>query len=155
MSTLPGFEIRLYGGRALVGFGVDGEYLAGWPEVVYEAIRAINHLTSHGPIPARTVHRILGEVKGVGHLLPQALSQITHGLSRSLEALDAYDLRRDFADSVVDATLLPDRALRKATELGELLEAAQAAISEQDHCSPAVDAPDAAPRASHSESDLR
>ena len=42
-----------------------------------------------------------------------------------------YDLRRDSADSVLDATLLLDQALRKATELGELLEAAQAAISEQ------------------------
>jgi len=155
MSTLPDVENRLYGGRTLVGFAMEVEYVAGWPEVAYEAIRAINHLTSHGPIPAPTVYRILGELKGVGHLLPQALAQIARGLHRSLEVLDVYDLRRDPADSVLDATLLLNQALRKATELGELLEAAQAAISEQGYSSPAVDDPDAAPRASHPESDLR
>ena len=81
MSTVPDVENRLYGGRTLVGFAMDGEYVAGWPEVAYEAIRAINHLTSHGPIPAPTVYRILGELKGVGHLLPQALGQIARGLN--------------------------------------------------------------------------
>ena len=154
MSTLPDVENRLYDGRTLVGFAMEGEYVAGWPEVAYEAIRAINHLTSHGPIPAPTVYRILGELKGVGHLLPQALGQIVRGLNRSLEALDVYDLRRDPADSVLDATQLLDQALCRATELGELLEAAQAAISEQGYSCPAVDAPNAAPRASHPESDL-
>ena len=155
MSTLPDIENRLYSGRTLVGFAMEGEYVAGWPEVAYEAIRAINHLTSHGPIPAPTVYRILGELKGVGHLLPQALGQIAGGINRSLEVLDVYDLRREPAASVLEATLLLDQALRKATELGELLEAAQAVISEQGYCSPAVDTQDAAPGASHPESDLR
>jgi len=55
MSRLPDVENRLYGGRTLVGFAMEGEYVAGWPEVAYEAIRAINHLASHGPVPAPTV----------------------------------------------------------------------------------------------------
>ena len=38
----------LYGGRTLVGSTDEGERIAGWPEVAYEAIRAINHLT--GPV---------------------------------------------------------------------------------------------------------
>lgn len=104
--------------------------MAGWPEVACESIRAINHLTGHGPIPAPTVYRVLGELRGVGHLLPQALAQMTRGLQKSLEVYRVYDAR-DPADSVLDATLLLNQALRKAGELGELLEAAQAAISEQ------------------------
>jgi len=55
MSRLPDVENRLYGGRTLVGFAMEGVYVAGWPEVAYEAIRAINHLASHGPVPAPTV----------------------------------------------------------------------------------------------------
>ncbi len=123
-------ENLLHGGRCLVGHYDQGEYVAGWPEVARESIRAINHLTDHGPIPAPTVYRVLGELKGVGHLLPQALAQMTRGLQKSLEVYRVYDAR-DPADSVLEATLLLNQALRKAAELGELLEAAQAAISEQ------------------------
>ncbi|MHB1009967.1 MAG: hypothetical protein ACYC1E_12175 [Propionibacteriaceae bacterium] len=57
-----------------------------------------------------------------------------------------YDLRCDPAASVLDTTLLLNQAFGQATEFGELLEAAQAAISEQGFGSPAVDSPDAAPR---------
>ena len=42
MTTVTHVEHLLYGGRALVGFTDEGERLAGWPEVAYEAIRAIN-----------------------------------------------------------------------------------------------------------------
>ena len=76
MSGIPDIEHRLHGGRTLVGFTEEGEYVAGWPEVACEAIRAIKHLTGHGPIPAPTAYRILGELKGVGHLLLQARAQI-------------------------------------------------------------------------------
>ena len=131
MTTVTHVEHLLYGGRSLVGFTEEGERVAGWPEVAYEAIRAINHLTGHGPIPAPTVCRILGDLKGVGHLLPQALEQLRRGLQASLAAFDVYDHRRDPAESVTDAVALLARAARKAGDLGQLLEDAQAAISDQ------------------------
>ncbi len=130
MTTTIHVKNLLHDGRCLVGYDDHGEYVASWPEVARESIRAINHLTDHGPIPAPTVYRVLGELKGVGHLLPQALAQMTQGLQKSLEVYRVYDAR-DPADSVLEATLLLNQALRKAAELGELLEAAQAAISEQ------------------------
>ena len=130
MTVITNVENLLHGGRCLVGYYDQGEYVAGWPEVARESIRAINHLTGHGPIPAPTLYRVLGELKGVGHLLPQALAQMTQGLQKSLEVYRVYDAR-DPADSVLEATLLLNQALRKAAEFGELLEAAQAAISEQ------------------------
>ena len=130
MTVITNVENLLHGGRRLVGYTHEGEYVASWPEVARESIRAINHLTGHGPIPAPTVYRVLGELKGVGHLLPQALAQTMRGLQKSLEVYRVYDAR-DPADSVLEATLLLNQALRKAGELGELLEAAQAAISEQ------------------------
>lgn len=130
MTTTIHVKNLLHDGRCLVGYDDHGEYVASWPEVARESIRAINHLTDHGPIPAPTVYRVLGELKGVGHLLPQALAQLTRGLQKSLEVYRVYDAR-DPADSVLEATLLLNQAIRKAAELGELLEAAQAAISEQ------------------------
>ncbi len=140
MTTTVHVENLLYGGRTLVGHTEDGERIAGWPEVAYEAIRAINHLTSHGPIPAPTAYRILGDLKGVGHLLPQALEQLCRGLQASLEVFDVYDHRRDPAASVSDAVALLCRAARKASDLGQLLEDAQAAISEQGyHADPEAD----------------
>lgn len=133
-------ENLLYGGRTLIGYTEEGERIAGWPEVAYEAIRAINHLTGHAPIPAPTAYRILGDLKGVGHQLPQALEQLCRGLQASLAAYDVYDQRRDPAASVSDAVALLARAARKASDLGQLLEDAQAAISEQGyHGDPEVD----------------
>lgn len=131
MTVVPDIENRLYGGRSLVGFSDQGEYVASWPELTYESLRALNHLTGHGPIPAPTLYRILGELKGIGHLLPQACAQLARGLEESLQALDVYDHRREPGESVTEAVMLLNQALSKATELGELLEAAQAAIAEQ------------------------
>lgn len=131
MSIIANVENLLYGGRALVGFTEEGEYVASWPELTYESLRAINHITGHGPIPAPTLYRVLGELKGIGHLLPQACAQLARGLEESLHALDVYDHRREPGESVTEAVLLLNQALRKASELGELLEAVQAAISEQ------------------------
>ena len=131
MITVTHLEHLHYGGRSLVSFTDEGERVAGWPEVAYEAIRAINHLADHGPIPAPTAYRILGDLKGIGHLLPQALEQLCRGLQASLTAFDVYDHRRDPAESVSDAVALLARAARKAADLGQLLEDAQAAISDQ------------------------
>lgn len=131
MTTTVHVENLLYGGRALVGFTEEGDRVAGWAEVANESIRAINHLTLHGPIPAPTAYRILGDLKGVGHLLPQALEQLARGLQASLEAFDVYDHRRNARESVAEAIGLLSRAARKAADLGQLLEGAQAAISDQ------------------------
>lgn len=131
MTVITNVEHRLYGGRSLVGYTDEGEHVAGWPEVAHEAIRAINHLTGHGPIPAPTAYRILGDLKGVGHLLPQALEQLCRGLQTSLAAFDVYDHRRELGQSVGDAVALLARASRKAADLGPLLEDAPAAIAEQ------------------------
>lgn len=140
MTPTVHVENLLYGGRTLVGHTEDGERIAGWPEVAHEAIRAINHLTSHGPIPAPTAYRILGDLKGLGHLLPQALEQLCRGLQASLEAFDVHDHRCDPGASVSDAIALLARAARKAADLGHLLEDAQAAISEQGyHADPEAD----------------
>ena len=131
MSVIPDIENRLYGGRALVGFTDQGEYVSSWPELTYESLRALNHLTGHGLIPAPTLYRILGDLKGIGHLLPQACAQLARGLEESLHVLDVYDHRRDPAASVSEAVLLLNHALRTAARTGSLLEAAQTAISEQ------------------------
>lgn len=131
MNVIPDIENRLYGGRALVGFSDQGQYVASWPELTYESLRALNHLTGHGPIHAPTGYRILGELKGIGYLLPQACAQLARGLEESLQALDVYDHRREPGESVTEAVMLLNQALRWATELGDLLEAAQAAIAEQ------------------------
>ena len=140
MTVITKVDNLLYGGRTLVGYTDEGERIAGWPEVAYEAIRAINPLTGQGPIPAPTAYRILGDLKGVGHLLPQALEQLCRGLQASLEVFDVYDHRRDPAASVSDAVALLCRAARKASDLGQLLEDAQAAISEQGyHADPEAD----------------
>ena len=131
MTVVTNVEHLQYGGRSLVSFTDEGERVAGWPEVAYESIRAINHLTSHRPIPAPTAYRILGELKGIGHLLPQACAQLARGLEESLHVLDVYDHRREPGESATEAVMLLNQTLRTATELGDLLEAAQAAIAEQ------------------------
>jgi len=155
MGAIPDIESRVYGGRTLVGNTDQGEHMADWPEVAYQAIRAINQLTKHGPIPAPTVYRILAELKGVGHLLPQACAQLDSGLQQSLPELDVCDNRRDPAESVTEAVLLLNPALRKAVQLGELLEAAHAALCDQGDRSPTVEDPDITAHASHPESEWR
>jgi len=131
MTTSVHVEHLLCGGRTLTGHTDQGERVAGWPEVAHESFRAINHLTLHVPIPAPSTYRILGDLKAVGHLLPQALEQVARGLQASLEAFDVYDRRRNPGESVAEAIALLSRAARKAADLGQLLEDAQAAISEQ------------------------
>ena len=89
--------------------------MASWPELTYESLRALNHLTGHGPIPAPTVYRILGELKGIGHLLPQACARLARGLEDSLQSLNVYDHRREPGESVTEAVLLLNQALLMST----------------------------------------
>lgn len=70
-------ENLLCGGRSLVGFTGGGEYVASVPELIDESLRALSHLTGHGPIPASTLYQVLGELRGIGHLHPQACARLT------------------------------------------------------------------------------
>jgi hypothetical protein len=96
----------------------------------YEAIRAINHL-SFGAIPAPVAYDVLGNLKCVGHMLPQAFHQIGHGLIKSLCEYDVYDDCSDPAMNVHLACSYLAEASQKAAEMGRLLEAAQSAVSHQ------------------------
>lgn len=128
----PEIESRVVGGRGLVTSGDGEERIASWPEVAYEAIRSINHLTSGSEcVPAPTLYEVLGNLKMVGHLLPQAFEQLGAGLERSLAELDVYDGRGDPAASVATAQELLTTAARAAGGVGALLELAQSAIAEQ------------------------
>ena len=98
----------------------------------YEAIRALNHATLGGAnLPAPVVYDVLGNLKGVGHLLPQALNQLARGLGRSLEEYDVYDDGGEPLQSVATAADHLTEAARLAVALGVALEAAQSAIAQQ------------------------
>jgi hypothetical protein len=99
-------------------------------DTAHEAIRSINHLT-RGTVPAPLAYSILGNLKNVGHLLPQALGQIGAGLERSLTEYDVYDRDREPAESVALAQDYLEQAATKAAEMGQLLEKAQSAINSQ------------------------
>ncbi|ERI35388.2 hypothetical protein M707_21915 [Arthrobacter sp. AK-YN10] len=103
-------------------------------DAVYEALRAINHLTITQVHAAPTVYRVLGNLKGVGHMLPQACTQLAKSLGRSLDEYDVYeDDGRDPVQSVATATDHLTKAAELAAALGAELEKAQSAISRQGH----------------------
>jgi hypothetical protein len=101
----------------------------------YDAVRAINHLAL-GAIPAPVAYDVLGNLKCVGHMLPQAFHQIGHGLIKSLCEYDVYDDCSDPAMNVHLACSYLAEASQKAAEMGRLLEAAQSAISRQGYRNP-------------------
>lgn len=124
---------RVHNGRGLTTWEdpETKELEAGWPEMAYESVRAINHLTFGGTVPAPVLYDVLGNLKGIGHLLPQALEQLSAGLEKSLVELDVYDRAGDAAGNVALATAHMARAAECARELGEALERAQSAIGDQ------------------------
>ena len=104
----------------------------------YEAIRAINHLT-RGAVPAPTVYDVLGNLKGVGHLLPQALTQLASGLALSLNEYDVYEDDGGVpVQAIATATDHLTRAAELAAQLGVELEQAQSAINGQGYRPPAA-----------------
>lgn len=124
----------VHNGRGIVSHDVDGERVAGWPEVAYEAIRAVNHLTGGAAIPAPVLYNVMGEMKGVGYLLPQALHQLGDGLARSLDDYDVTDSRtRSPEETVRQAQHLLTEAAGQARALGDLLEAVQTLVADQGH----------------------
>jgi hypothetical protein len=97
-----------------------------------EAVRAINHLTRGGPMPAPLVYEVLGHLKEAAHRLPQALDQITTALTDSMLHYDLTDAPgRDPEFSIIEAGTHLNDAARHAEKLAELLEAAQVAIRDQ------------------------
>ena len=103
----------------------------------YEAIRAISHLTVTGSTPAPLVYDVLGNLKGVGHLLPQALTQLAAGLGRSLDTHDVYeDGGGNPVQSIATATDHLTRAAELARQLGIELDHAQTAINGQGYRQP-------------------
>jgi hypothetical protein len=90
-----------------------------------EAIRAINHLTRGGAIPAPLAYEILGALKAAAQRLPQALDQITTALTDSMLYYELTDAPgRDPQFSIIEAGTQLNDAARHAEKLAELLEAA-------------------------------
>ncbi len=109
-----------------------GQVDAGWPEVAYESLRAINHLAGQGyAVPAPVLYDVLGNLKGVGYLLPQALTQLGQGLQASLAKYEVYDTAGDPHESIDVARGYLLAAADAARTLGAALEAAQSAIAGQ------------------------
>lgn len=136
-SPEPRVARLVHEGRGIVTHEVHGEQVTGWPETAYESIRAINHLTGSGVIPAPVLYRVVGELKGVGHLLPQALEQLGAGLERSLHEYDVTDTSgRTPTETVRQARALLAEAAGQAAELGRLLESVQSLIAEQGYNDP-------------------
>ena len=122
----------VHNGRGIVAHDVDGERVAGWPEVAYEAIRAVNHVTGGVAVPAPVLYDVVGELKGVGHLLPQALDQLGQGLRASLDEYTVTDESgREPAETVEQAVRALNEAAERARELGALLEQVQSLVAEQ------------------------
>lgn len=97
-----------------------------------EAIRAINHLTRSGPMPAPLVYEILGHFADSAYGLRQALGQITAALGDSVlhyELTDAPD--RDPQFSIIEAGTHLRDAAHRAEKLAEALDAARTAIADQ------------------------
>lgn len=73
----------------------------------------------------------------MGHLLPQALTQLADGLERSLEEFQVYDREGDPSTNVVRAREHLAAAAEAAGALGAELDAAQSAIAGQGYQDPA------------------
>lgn len=85
-------------------------------------------------MPATLVFDVLAHLKGVGHLLPQGLTQLAAGLDLSLdEAGVTDDESRDPLQSVAAATEHLTRASELALQLGIELDKAQSALSDMNH----------------------
>lgn len=98
---------------------------------IYENLRALAHLTANVN-PAPVVYSVLGNIKAIGHMLPQSLAQMSAGLGRSLNDFDVYeDDGSDPVASVAEAVDHLTRAAALAAELGAELSKAQTAINKQ------------------------
>lgn len=127
----PEVERRIHNGRCLLAFDDAGERVIGWPEMAQEAVRAISHLTRGAAMPAPTLYQVLGDLKEIGYMLPQAVAQLGGGLRASLDEFDVYDSTGDAEANVTNAQAHLQEAAEHARRLGESLGAAQAAVAGQ------------------------
>lgn len=99
----------------------------------YEAAHSLNHVTSPpASLPAPTVYKVLGNLKGLGRDVPLALSHLAAGLQDSLKSFEVYeDSGADPKQSVAAASVHLTRAAALAAQLGEELEQAQTAVAGQ------------------------
>ena len=74
---------------------------------------------------------ILGSATELAYSLPQALSQLSDALRRSLAVFDIYDRDRQPADSIAIATYALSAAADAFTQAAQHLSDAQAAIAHQ------------------------
>lgn len=109
-----------------------GEYVAGWPAVAAEAVRALNHLTiGRRVIAAPTVYDVLDDLSTMAHRLPQGLTQLAKGLERSGDVLTLTDSRGDPRLNIAEAGDALARAAALAKQLAAALDEARLAIGEQ------------------------
>lgn len=98
----------------------------------YQALRALNHHTIHGAIPAPVLYEILGHLKLLGPALGQLLGQLGDSLEQSLTEYDVYD--DDGGDSATTIACCGEflaGAADHARRLGRMLATAQTAITNQ------------------------
>ena len=97
-----------------------------------KAIRSLTDATIAAKLPAPLVYDVLGNLKWVGHRLPQALEQLASGLGRSLDQFDVTeDDGGDPVQSIATAADHLTRAAQLADQLGDELDKAQTAINGQ------------------------
>jgi hypothetical protein len=104
----------------------------------HESIRAINHLTiATRPIPAPEIYGVLGHLTPLGYGLDQALRQLARALVASVDAYALYeDDGGDPEQSIAYAIEAMHAAADHATQLGQLLQAAQDDLSRQGYYTP-------------------
>jgi len=99
-------------------------------------LRIFNHQTRTEQLTDRCIiapdaYTILGSATELAYSLPQALSQLSDALRRSLAVFDIYDQDRDPVDSVTIATHAIPAAADAFTKAAQHLSDAQAAIAHQ------------------------
>lgn len=101
---------------------------------VHEAMRLVCRSSPGQTIPAPTAYEVLGNLQASGYLQVQALRQLTQGLQRSLSD-PRLDVRQDDGSdpalTVSRAGHLPEQSASLASDLADLLAAAQEELSTQ------------------------
>ncbi len=105
-------------------------------DTAQESIRSMTRVMPN-VLTAPIASDVLGELMAMSHLLPEAFIKIGLGLTRALSEFETYE--NDGSDpeiSVVTARAFLEHAADLARQMGEALDGAQTAISEQGHKSP-------------------
>jgi hypothetical protein len=101
-----------------------------------DSLRTFTHQTRIAQLPdgcmtAPDAYSILGSAAELASSLPQALTQLSEALSRSLSVFDVYDRDREPADSIAIATHALSAAADAFTQAAQHLSDAQAVIAHQ------------------------